>query len=119
MWYLDTIRVFPQEFTDEGGQEIAALGPLGGGTIHQIFGWGDLVKRLNAYVVGFTDKEGIEDLRKTALTYVFSGPWGDLGNYYVKNVQMKTTNFICQTLRSDLPDDTPVFIASIELWKDE
>lgn len=119
MWYLDTVRIFPQEFTDDTTQEIAALNPLGGGTIHQTFGYADLTKKLSAYIVGFTDKNAIELMRTTGLTYVFSGIWGDLGSYYLKSASIKTTNFICQTLRSDLPDDTPVFLANLELWKDE
>jgi len=118
-WYFDTIRIFPQEFTDEGSQEIAALNPLGGGTLHQIFGWSDLTKKLTAYIVGYTDKDAIEARRKTALTYVISGPWGDLGDYYLKNTSIKATNITCQTLRPDLPEDSPVFMASLELWLDE
>lgn len=118
-WYYDTVRIFPQDFTDEGSQEIATLNPLGGGTIHQVFGWSDKTKKLNAYVVGFTDKNAIEALRKTGDTYSVTGPWGDLGDYYLKNVSMKTTNMICQTLRPDLAEDSPVFLASLELWLDE
>jgi|SRR3990172_9586372 len=119
MWYLSTIRVFVQEFTDDTFQEIAALNPLGGGTEHQVFGWGDLVKKVNAYIVGDVDKSAIEGLGRTGNTYVFSGPWGSYGLHFVKSVSMKTVPIICQTLRTDLAEDSPVYIANIELWKDE
>lgn len=118
-WYYDTVRIFVPEYTDDSAQEIAALVPLRAGTVHQPFGWNDITTKVSVYVVGFTDKNSLEALRKTGLTYVFSGPWGSLGSFFLKGVSLKPINTICQTLRPDLPIDTPVFTGTLELWKDE
>lgn len=119
MWTLETTRIYVQKINDATAQEIAALGPLGGGTIHQAFGWNDMITKVSAYVVGFTDKGAIEDMRKTGNTVTFSGTWGVMGEFYLKGCGMEYTNIICQTLRPDLPEGTPVFLADLELWKDE
>lgn len=119
MWTLSNTRIFVQSLEDQYGQIIAVLQPLDAGSIHQTFGYEDAVSRVNAYIVGDTDKADLWWLTRTGLTYVLSGPEGALGSYYVNKVGFKRLMGTCQTIRQDLPEDSPVYVVDIELLKDE
>ncbi|KKN52734.1 hypothetical protein LCGC14_0609710 [marine sediment metagenome] len=123
-WYLNSIRIFVQGLADDANQIIASLNPLDGGTIHQIFGYSDLTKNVTAIIVGYTDKNALIALTKTGLTYTLSGVDVNatpisFGEYYVKSAKFKQELSICQTIRTDLPDDSPVLVVDLELLKDE
>lgn len=116
MWTFNSIRIFVQEHTGDGSQIIPRLQPLSGGTVLQFFGYEDRVHSINAYVVGDTDKDALLALRKTATAYELMSPEGDLGDFYVKKVSFKRIPNICQTLRTDLAEDAPLYIMDLELY---
>jgi len=115
-WTLNSIRIFTQEHDTEGGQIIPRLQPISGGTILQIFGYESEVKNINAYVVGDTDRDALMALRKTGTAYELMSPMGDLGDFYVRKAKYKQIPNICQTLRPDLPEDSPMYLFDFELY---
>jgi hypothetical protein len=118
-WTLNGIRIFVQENTDEGSQIIPRLQPLDGGTVLQFFGYESIVKSINAYIVGDTDKNALEALYKTGNSYTLNSPMGNLGDYFVKKISPKQIPNTCQTLRPDLASDAPMYTVDIELYPDE
>lgn len=115
-WKLNNIRIFVQEHTGDGSQIIPRLQPLSGGTVLQFFGYESLVRSINAYVVGDTDRDALLALRKTGSSYDLTSPMGDLGNHYVKKAAFKQVRNICQTLRTDLASDAPMYLFDLELY---
>ncbi len=115
-WTFDGVRIFVQENTGEGSQIIPRLQPLNGGTVLQFFGYDSLIKTINAYVVGDTDKDALEALYKTGSSYDLTSPMGDLGNFYVHKFNYKQIPNTCQTLRTDLASDAPMYIVDLELY---
>lgn len=115
-WSLAGIRIFVQEHVGDGSQIIPRLQPLSGSTVLQFFGYESLVRSINAYVVGDTDRDALLALRKTGSSYDLTSPMGDLGNHYVKKTNFKQVRNICQTLRSDLPTDSPMYLFDLELY---
>ena len=119
-WYLDSTRIFVQDFKDSGNQIIARLNPLAGGTTLHTFGWDDRIVSIRATVVGTVDIEAIFTMRTDGAEHTLTGGWLGVGvDFYVKNIDVKAINSICQTLRPDLDDDAPVFSVDIELYRDE
>ena len=117
-WTINGTRIFVQESTTEGGQIIPRLQPLNGGTILQFFGYEDQVRSLNAYVVGDVDRDALLGLYSTGTSYSLVTPEGTEGNFFVKKVQYKRIPNICQTLRTDLAEDAPMYIFDFELYPD-
>lgn len=116
-WTLDGIRIFAQQKDDSNIQIVPRLQPLSGGTVHQFFGYEDAVTSLVAVVVGDTDKEDLEALARSGTSHTLVGPEGSFGNYIVKRALPKRQMVICQTIRTDLPEDSPVYIVDLELYK--
>lgn len=118
MWTLNAIRIFTQESKEDGSQIIPRLQPLNGGTILQFFGYEDQVRNLSALVVGDIDRDALMALYKTGVSYELIGPEGSDGNYFVKKIGFSRIPNICQTLRTDLAEDSPMYNFSIELYPD-
>lgn len=116
-WTLNGIRIFVQESREEGGQIIPRLQPLDGPTVLQLFGYESTIRTLGAVVVGNTDKDALLALRTTGTAYTLMSPWGSLGNFYVKSVSAEGVICICQTLRTDLAEDSPVYNVEIQLFE--
>lgn len=117
-WTYGGVRIFTQEFGEENKQIISRLHPFAGGSIHHIFGWEDDVGKLEAYVVGSGDINTLVSYTKTESTYQLDSPYGTQGNYLLATVDRKLVNSICQTLRSDLPEDAPLYKVNLELYED-
>jgi hypothetical protein len=119
-WVLDNVRIFVQDKNDTFLQTIARLQPLNSLTVHHIFGEESEVVGINAYIVGSGDRQTIIDMDRDGAVHVLSGPYGI---YYddmlVHSAKFKLTNSTCQTLRTDLPEDSPVYIVDLELYRDE
>ena len=116
MWTLNSIRIFVQEHTGDGSQIIPRLQPLAGETVLQFFGYESEVHGINAIVVGDTDLNSLKALRKSSTAYELQSPEGDRGDFYVKKVSYKRIPNICQTLRTDLAEDAPMYIVDLELY---
>jgi hypothetical protein len=117
MWSLSGIRTFVGESKEDAGQIVPRLQPLGGGTVLQTFGYESDIRVIQAIVVGDTDKDGLKDLRKSGGNYTLMSPEGSLGAFLVKKVTVSRIKCICQTLRPDLPEDSPVYNVEIELYE--
>lgn len=115
-WTLDSVRIFVQKLNDSDVQIIARLQPLGGGTTLHTFGYEDRVTKLSGYIVGLTDKNALEAMSKDDSWHTLSTPYGDWGDYKVKSCTFELTNIICQTLRPDLAENSPVFESEFELY---
>lgn len=115
MWQLDNVRLFAQEYEMDDKQVLPRLQPINGGTVIQIFGYESEVTRLQALVVGSGDWYSLKALAKDGEYHTLVTPiWS--GDYLVASVKGKWQRGICQTLRPDLPEDSPVFIVDIELF---
>lgn len=119
MWYLGSIRLFVQKLNDSDVQIIARLNPFSGGTILHTFGYEDEITKINAKIVGLTDKAALKTMSKNDTFYTLSTPYGNWGDFKIKSISFELTNVICQTLRPDLPENSPVFDVDIELYRDE
>lgn len=120
MWYLDLTRIFVQRFDTTNTQIVARLQPLQGLTIHHIFGAESEVISLECYVVGHVDRNAIKAKVRDGNTHTLTGAYGiSISGLIVKSMKDSLTNFICQTLRPDLPENSPVYHVSLELYRNE
>lgn len=116
MWTLGGIRIFAQDLKEEVGQIIPRLQPLSGATVLQIFGYESDIRVISGFVVGKTDKDALKAFTETAGTKTLVSPEGSEGSYQVKNVSVQRTKSVCQTLRTDLPEESPVYSVDIQLY---
>lgn len=119
VWALNNIRIFVQKQEEVDKQVIARLQPLTGGTILQIFGYEDVVQKINGIVVGEADAASLRALTRTGDSYTLTNYEGTVGDFFVNDVQRTRVQCICQTLRPDLDSDAPVYEVSITLYRDE
>jgi hypothetical protein len=119
-WVVDDVRIFVQDKSDNFKQIIARLQPLDNLTVHHIFGKESEVVKLNGYIVGSGDRQLILEMTRDGEYHILSGPYGI---YYddmlVNSAAFKLTPVTCQNLREDLPEDSPVYIVDLELYRDE
>lgn len=118
-WSINSIIMYVQDRGGQRDQIMAKLQPLNYKSVYQTFGYETVVTTLTGIVVGSTDMNAILDLVTTGLSYALSTPYGSYGNFFVKSVKYKQTPSICQTMRPDLAEDSPVYSVDLELWKDE
>lgn len=117
MWVYGGIRIFVQEIGENGKQNIARLQPVVGGTVKQVFGYEDLIYRVNGVVVGDTDKDALLAMRTTGVPYTLSGYGTDYGELLMNTCSTSRVQCIGQTLRSDLACDAPVYTVELELYE--
>jgi len=119
-WSYGDIRVFVQDMSTKDEQLIARLNPLAGDTIYHIFGWDELIVNVNAYVVGLTDISALRAFTKDGTSHYLASPLAANSGilYFLKAINTKLVSARCQTLRPDLAEDSPVYIADLELWRD-
>lgn len=115
-WTFNNIRIFVQDITGEGSQIIPRLQPIDGGTVLQFFGYENEVVTVTGMIVGNTDRDALRALKKSTSSYTLNSPEGSLGTYYVKKVSNKRLPIICQTFRPDLPEESPVYDVTLELF---
>jgi hypothetical protein len=118
-WLIDSTRIFVQKLNDTDPQTIARLNPLGGGTTLHTFGYEDEITKVAGIFVGLTDRAALKAMAKDDTFHTLSTPYGDWGDFKVKDYSDNLTYSICQTLRIDLPDDSPVFEFELTLYPDE
>ena len=117
MWVLNDIRIFVDTKQDAVKQNIARLQPIAGATIHQTFGYELPTVKIGGIIVGETDKDSLETLATTGLSYTLSGYGTDYGSFYVSSVGFSRIKSIAQTLRTDLDCTAPLYYADVELYK--
>jgi hypothetical protein len=119
-WNINNIRVVTQTFDSNHDNLIARLSPVGGGTVHHFFGYDDPIIAMQGYIVGSGDAMALEALAQSETAYNVTGLLGNMGAYYVKNVQVKPQLGIYrQTFLVDgsHADTDPVYIVELELYK--
>lgn len=120
MWTLNGTRIFVQESKTEASQIIPRLQPLNGGTVLQFFGYEDQVRSLSAIIVGDTDRDALLGLVSSGAgsSYSLVTPEGTEGNFYVRKIGYARIPNICQTLRTDLAEDAPMYNIDMQLFPD-
>ena len=117
-WSYAGVRIFVQEYVSGHKQIIPRLNPIGAGTILQIFGYDEGIRKVNAYVVGWEDMSILRSLTTSGIAFDLATPAEGTYPYYCNDVQDKMVKTICQTLRPDLDDDAPVYLVDLELYFD-
>lgn len=117
MWKFDNIRIIVTNYDEHVKQLISRLQPLGLESIYHVFGYQSPEYSIQAYIVGDVDKEAIKYRSGTGLTYTLSGPTGALGIFYLDDIKVNRTSAVYQSIRQDLPDDSPVYIVNLSLFK--
>lgn len=115
-WTFNDVRIFVQENPRKLDQTIARLNPLNTGTVLHWFGHDDLIQNINAIIVGNDDRDALEALTTTGTAYTLSGPYGVVGDFYVKSLQIAQRLSSGQTIRQDLDCESPVYIVDMELY---
>lgn len=117
-WSYAGHRIFVQEYASAHKQIIPRLNPIGAGTILQIFGYDERIQKINAYVVGKTDMDALRLTTTSGISFDLVTPQEGTFPWFCNDVQDKMILTICQTLRPDLPEDSPVYIVDLELYLD-
>lgn len=117
-WTIDSTRIFVQDITQDVQQTIARLQPLASGTVYQVFGYELAIIKINAYVVGATDINALRAMSADGVAHTLTDSYtGGTASVYVKSITTKRVRTICQTIRSDLATDSPVYTVDLELYK--
>jgi hypothetical protein len=116
MWTLNGTRIIATSEDAELSQIIARLNPINNGTVLQAFGYDEEIRKIVCVIVGDTDMDAIKALTTTATAVPLSSYDGPEGNYYVAKVAYNRKPVWKQTVRSDRPAFSPVYVASIELY---
>jgi len=118
-WTLNGTRIYVQDSKSDGSQIIPRLQPLNGGTILQFFGYEDYIRQLSAIIVGDVDRDALLSLTYSGATSVsLVTPEGTEGDFFVKKVSYTRIPNSCQTLRTDLAEDAPMYNVNVELYAD-
>lgn len=124
-WYIDNIRIFITDLDEESKSIISKLNPIGGGTVHQYWGWEENQIGIKAYVVGKADKTALETAERDGNSHLFIGSgfliedWNTSTTVFIEDIKWTSTNINCQTMRTDLPSNSRVYIASFTLSTEE
>lgn len=116
-WTFAGVRVFVQNSKTEGEQIIPRLQPLAGNTVLQIFGYGGEIRTLAGLIVGNTDFDTLFGTRATGNNYDLTTPEGETLSYLVKSITLTREPITCQTFRSDLAEDAPVYTVELQLYR--
>ena len=117
-WSYAGVRIFVQEIATGVKQIIPRLNPIGAGTILQIFGYDEGIRKVNAYVVGWGDISILRSLTTSGISFDLATPQEGTYPFFCNDVQDKMIKTICQTLRPDLPEESPVYLVDLELYPD-
>lgn len=115
-WTLGGVRIFAQESRREAGRIMPRLQPLNGGTVIQSFGFESPIHSVNALVVGDTDRDALMAMAVATSNYTLVSPEGSMGSFSVRKANYNRIPNICQTLRTDLPEDAPMYNFDFELY---
>jgi len=120
-WNFNGTRIYVNKLETSNPQIIAKLQPLDTDTVYHVFGWEKEKMNLAGLIVTNTDKEALEALYKTGLSYTLSGPEGSIGDYLVKEVKFNRleTVYICLYGRPGLDPYTPQYDVALELYLDD
>lgn len=116
-WTFNGVRVFVQSSKVDGEQIIPRLQPLAGNTVLQIFGYGGEIRTIAGLIVGSADYASLFSTRTTGNPYTLVTPEGSSLSYYVKSISLTREPITCQTFRSDLAEDAPVYTVEMQLYR--
>lgn len=115
-WYIDSTRIFVNDWKESEAQIIPRLQPLAGGTVLQIFGYENPITRITGLVVGVNDKDAVKAMGIDGALHTLSGPYGLVDDFYVKSVAATMQPTLMQTIRPDLDCYDPVYVVEMELY---
>lgn len=119
MWTLGGVRIYVQKLPISRKPIIARLQPLTTKSIHQYFGSESPIYKLSGIIVGDTDKNSLDAMSKAGIGAELIGPYGSMGTCLISNIQFNDTGAIWQSIRTDLPCNSPVYDIEAELWLNE
>lgn len=117
MWTLDSTRIFVSDWKESENQIIPRLQPLDGGTTLQIFGYENPITHITGLVVGLTDKNTLKGFTTDGVEHTLLGPYSISGSFLVKSVSATMIQSVCQTIRPDLDQDSPVYTVEIDFFE--
>lgn len=115
-WTLGGVKVFTQDLKEEVAQIIPRLQPLSGGTVLQTFGYDSDIHTVTGLVVGRSDKDDIKAMSQGGSVDLIDSTGYNEGSFLVKQVVVTRVNCICQTLRPDLDESSPVYNVEVQLY---
>lgn len=124
-WYIDNIRIIVTDLEETDKSIIAKLNPLGGGTVHQYWGWEETSMGLTAYVVGKADRDALAAIERDGNSHnlIASGflnsDWNGSTTVFIEDIKWTNLNMLCQTIRPDLPENSRVYQADFSLSTEE
>lgn len=116
-WKLEDVRIFLQKLGNSEERITAVLQPIEGYSVLQQLGNKVPIYNINYYIVGDADKTTLEQYVYSGTLCTLSGPEGVVGNFYLHNAKFERQMSVSQTIRTDLPADSKVYIVDSELFK--
>jgi hypothetical protein len=113
-WTYGGERIYATEMSAGDKQIIARLQPLGGATVHQVFGYENEIVKLRAYVVGDTILAALKAMAKDGVTHSLVGNTITYGSYYLANFSWSRVPAVWQTLTAVCDD--PLYQVELELY---
>lgn len=120
MWYIDDIRIYTQKYDGVDNQIVARLQPLNNLTVHHIFGKESEIITIDALVVGNTDLNALKSKVRDGNVHSITGNYNIFYNdIIIHSLKYSLLKIICQNIRPDLPENTPVYTVTMELYRNE
>lgn len=113
-WTFGSVRIYVSDLGGADKQTIARLQPVSGGTVHQVFGYENEIKKVKGLVIGETDLSTLKGYGQDGTTHNLTGYGTDYGNFYLSTLNWTRLNVIYQTVTDDC--DAPVFSVDLELY---
>ncbi len=121
-WMFNGIRIFVDSSREDSNQIVPRLQPLQGPTVLQVFGYESDVRTIAGLIVGDVDKDAIKTLRTTGSGYTLENVDGIIApasGFIIKGVSVDQVHSICQTLRTDLDSNAPVYKIELQVYLDD
>lgn len=119
-WTFNNIRIYTQGFENNTSAIIARLQPVGTGTVYQYFGYEYPTLSLRGLVATTSGANILRDMVQSESSYTLSGPEGNIGNFFVKDVKVDRQQSYYLTLfdQPELDSNTPFYMISLSLYED-
>ena len=117
MWTYNSQRIYVQGQEENASQIIARLQPLNTTTVLQIFGDEAPLYKIDAIVVGESNKNAFKALLNDGVAYNLVGDGFSTKSLYLAKFTAKRRNIICQTIDQAQATDSPVYDVTLELME--
>jgi hypothetical protein len=117
-WYLNDIRIFVQAEPEVTTTVMSRHNTLGGGSIHQVYGYEEPSIKLTCIVVGEDDKNALHSLTTSGTTFTLETPWGNK-TVWVERVNASARMTSKQSIRGDLDCYATVYDVELDLFEED